>query len=270
MAAKKGQTIIIKRITAGHGGGHGGAWKVAYADFVTAMMCFFLVMWLMGADEETRASVAQYFNNPTSAWRQDLTSKETLPLGDRTGAGESLLKGADGGVPEDQVQRPSRPYAQTPEDSSDAGETPDPLLSDKSLLPVELVQVSYLEEELFEAGVPNRLKADAQRKLERLGQLARTYRGPMTILGTFDRSRDEEEASPKGQGSYEFQLSRMVALGKLIVEKRWAEEEKVSTRVIEKTSPDSTRARDTRNAGAAESQSARRRVVFTLTRAQKD
>ena len=46
MAEKKGSTIVIKKITIVAGGGHGGAWKVAFADFMTAMMCFFLVMWL--------------------------------------------------------------------------------------------------------------------------------------------------------------------------------------------------------------------------------
>jgi chemotaxis protein MotB len=45
----------------GHGGGHGGAWKVAYADFVTAMMALFLVLWLVGSDEETRMAVQRFF-----------------------------------------------------------------------------------------------------------------------------------------------------------------------------------------------------------------
>src|SRR5262245_31400940 len=57
--------IVIKRKKAGHGGHHGGAWKVAYADFVTAMMAFFLVLWLMSADEDTRKQIASYFNNPS-------------------------------------------------------------------------------------------------------------------------------------------------------------------------------------------------------------
>ena len=46
---KQAQPIIIVKKKGGHGGHHGGAWKVAYADFVTAMMAFFLVMWLGGA-----------------------------------------------------------------------------------------------------------------------------------------------------------------------------------------------------------------------------
>ncbi|MGO4567357.1 MotB family protein [Rhizobium sp. 2YAF20] len=60
----KNEIIIIKRHGGGdHEGGHGGAWKIAYADFMTAMMAFFLVMWLVNAaNEETKASVASYFN----------------------------------------------------------------------------------------------------------------------------------------------------------------------------------------------------------------
>jgi chemotaxis protein MotB len=55
--------IIVKKIyIEGHGGHHGGAWKVAYADFVTAMMAFFLLMWLLGATtEKQRRGIADYF-----------------------------------------------------------------------------------------------------------------------------------------------------------------------------------------------------------------
>lgn len=55
--------IIIKKIKKGGGGHHGGAWKVAYADFVTAMMAFFLLMWLLNATtEEQRKGIAEYFD----------------------------------------------------------------------------------------------------------------------------------------------------------------------------------------------------------------
>ncbi len=58
--------IVIKKIKKrGHGGHHGGAWKIAYADFVTAMMAFFLLMWLLSyTDPGTRAGIADYFNRP--------------------------------------------------------------------------------------------------------------------------------------------------------------------------------------------------------------
>ena len=59
--------IIIRRVRKVSGGHHGGAWKVAYADFVTAMMAFFLVMWLVGiASKEQRAAVSEYFKNPSA------------------------------------------------------------------------------------------------------------------------------------------------------------------------------------------------------------
>jgi chemotaxis protein MotB len=56
--------IIIKKKAHGHGGHHGGAWKVAYADFVTAMMAFFLVMWIIGMDPNVKNSIEGYFSNP--------------------------------------------------------------------------------------------------------------------------------------------------------------------------------------------------------------
>ncbi len=56
--------IIIKKVKKGGHGHHGGAWKVAYADFVTAMMAFFLVMWLVGQSKGVKASIASYFRNP--------------------------------------------------------------------------------------------------------------------------------------------------------------------------------------------------------------
>lgn len=62
------QPIIIKKIKKGGHGHHGGAWKLAYADFVTAMMAFFLLMWLLGStDEVTRKGIASFFADPYKA-----------------------------------------------------------------------------------------------------------------------------------------------------------------------------------------------------------
>lgn len=74
------QPIIIIKKGGRHGGHHGGAWKVAYADFVTAMMAFFLVMWLVTQSQEIKDNVAGYFNDP-AGW-----SKK---------AGSSILKGGE-------------------------------------------------------------------------------------------------------------------------------------------------------------------------------
>ncbi|MBU6366803.1 MAG: OmpA family protein [Gemmatimonadetes bacterium] len=63
--AGAGTKVIIKRKKGGGGGGHhGGSWKVAYADFVTAMMAFFMVMWILGMDDKTKNAIEGYFANP--------------------------------------------------------------------------------------------------------------------------------------------------------------------------------------------------------------
>ena len=56
--------IIIIKKKSGHGGHHGGAWKVAYADFVTAMMALFIVLWLLSASKEVQVAVGGYFRDP--------------------------------------------------------------------------------------------------------------------------------------------------------------------------------------------------------------
>ena len=66
MAETKPTVIVRKVRKAGHGGHHGGSWKVAYADFVTAMMAFFLVLWLMASTSKPeRAAISEYFRNPS-------------------------------------------------------------------------------------------------------------------------------------------------------------------------------------------------------------
>jgi chemotaxis protein MotB len=73
--------IIIKKKGA-HGGHHGGAWKVAYADFVTAMMAVFIVLWLMNSSKQLQVAVGGYFKDPTG------TSKKVGT--NLTGAGENF------------------------------------------------------------------------------------------------------------------------------------------------------------------------------------
>jgi chemotaxis protein MotB len=81
------QPIIIKKKVVHGGGHHGGAWKVAYADFVTAMMALFIVLWLMGASEPVKKAVAGYFRDP---------SGKTAGKGSgHGGVGENLAVGKD-------------------------------------------------------------------------------------------------------------------------------------------------------------------------------
>lgn len=77
----EGTPIIIKKKKS-HGGHahHGGSWKVAYADFVTAMMAFFMVMWIMGLSEDTRTVIAGYFNDPMGFMKNPPISKSVITL----------------------------------------------------------------------------------------------------------------------------------------------------------------------------------------------
>jgi chemotaxis protein MotB len=81
------QRIIIKK-KGGHGGHHGGAWKVAYADFVTAMMALFIVLWLMNTSKQVQEAVGGYFRDPmgTSKFVGEGTSKQFSESG-----GDGLL-----------------------------------------------------------------------------------------------------------------------------------------------------------------------------------
>jgi chemotaxis protein MotB len=83
---KSDQVIIIKKKKHGKHGHHGGAWKVAYADFVTAMMAFFLVMWIVGQSPQVKAAVAAYFKDPGAF---ELTRGNGLMNGATAGVGAS-------------------------------------------------------------------------------------------------------------------------------------------------------------------------------------
>ncbi|MGZ3722123.1 MAG: flagellar motor protein MotB [Bdellovibrionales bacterium] len=63
--AEKKATIVVKKITIAAAGGHGGSWKVAFADFMTAMMAFFLLMWLLNQTPEIKKNVSDYFSTPS-------------------------------------------------------------------------------------------------------------------------------------------------------------------------------------------------------------
>ncbi|HEU5351495.1 MAG TPA: flagellar motor protein MotB [Terracidiphilus sp.] len=83
MSPSKSQPIVVIKKKVGHGGHHGGAWKVAYADFVTALMALFIVLWLMNSSEPIKKAVAGYFNDPRgNAALQGTTM---------TGSGETIV-----------------------------------------------------------------------------------------------------------------------------------------------------------------------------------
>ena len=75
----KTRIVVIRRPRKAAHGHHGGAWKVAYADFMTAMMALFIVLWLMGTDEDVKKAVSSYFTNPSGPGK--LTGTAAAGLG---------------------------------------------------------------------------------------------------------------------------------------------------------------------------------------------
>ncbi|MFT3974508.1 MAG: flagellar motor protein MotB [Amaricoccus sp.] len=119
---KGGNVIIVKRKNVIAGGHHGGAWKVAYADFVTAMMAFFLLMWLLSTtDEKTKLGLADYFS-------------PTIPISDSRSGGDAPFEG-DSVLSQDTLKRDETGQKGDPAKDSLAGSKADG--SDASLYDVE-------------------------------------------------------------------------------------------------------------------------------------
>ncbi|MBW7886905.1 MAG: OmpA family protein [Bacteroidetes bacterium] len=78
---------IVKKVKKHHGGHHGGAWKVAYADFVTAMMALFIVLWIVGQSKQVKEYIANYFKDPGAFFENTkgggAFEKQEIELGER-------------------------------------------------------------------------------------------------------------------------------------------------------------------------------------------
>ena len=255
MADDKKPVIIVKKIVGGHGGAHGGAWKVAYADFVTAMMAFFLVLWLLGSDEEVKSSVAEYFNNPASALRPDLANDKQVPLGDRTGLGDSINRGLDGQVSEDLVKRAERRRNEEQGKSAELDAMAKGLL-DENLPPKEIqlgvLKFSVPESALFETGT-DQIRKDAQVYLTKLGTWLRSYKGQVTIRGF---SGQDPRTS---KDDYEFTVSRTVALMKYLIQNKYVDESRIQPKVARASDEKFSYLR------APSSIADKRKIEFTLT-----
>ncbi len=95
MAEELPRPIIVKKIKKGGGGHHGGAWKIAYADFVTAMMAFFLLMWLLGSTSKAqREGISEYFKTPL----------KVVLMGPAVGGADSPMKGGGRDITKKQGQ----------------------------------------------------------------------------------------------------------------------------------------------------------------------
>src|SRR5260221_7621201 len=118
MARQGNGTIIIEKVKkGGHGGHHGGAWKVAYADFVTAMMAFFLLLWLPNVTTDVqKRGIADYFE-PTLAVKSEFSGSGGILGGKVIGKPGALQQ--DAAAPS--VAMPI-PAERPPDDGDDRGE----------------------------------------------------------------------------------------------------------------------------------------------------
>jgi chemotaxis protein MotB len=248
---EKGVTIVIKKVQAGHGGGHGGAWKVAYADFVTAMMAFFLVLWLTSADEETKAIVSHYFNHPNTPYNKgrDEKSSEAVPLGERLGEGDSMAKGADGLVPEDLVQKPLRDLKD--EIQTKLGDVTFGLELDSD---VDVLKFSIPGDELFvEGGVE--IRKEANKRLSQLATIFKKVQGNVLIEGHLDK-----KPPISGEDPYLFSTERAISVMNFFVKSEKMDEERFCPRGIA-----SRRAWSMNSRGLASDDARNRRVEFTVS-----
>lgn len=228
MANKKEAPIIIKKKKGGGGHGHhGGAWKVAYADFVTAMMCFFLVMWLMGSDDETKAAVAHYFNHPNTPWKQgrDPQSEVVNPLGEKQGHGDTLIPGANGHWPHDLIERP-RSENDIMKEMRTLSRLIEDLLEGKvqGLDPTPNgLRFSLTDKILFHPGTDEFI-AESLPELDTLGQLLKNFSGYVSIEGHTDDT--PVKAGARFRSNWELSFARATAIMNYFIVKHGHKEDK--------------------------------------------
>lgn len=263
MADKKASIIIIKKVSGGHGGGHhGGAWKVAFADFMTAMMAFFLVMWLMGADEETKAAIEHYFNNPSTPWQagRDPDSSMAHPLGEQLAQGQSIMNGMDGKTPDDLVDRAIKPNQRQLAENEELSETAQKLLEGEIYgidATVEFLRFSVPAHRIF---MPGSLaySPEAKDTLTKLGKFIRDYKGFVTVEAQTD---DDPSSAGRYGNAFEFTMARSVSVMQQLVAKQFITEDRI--RPI--SSGGRALASNESNVGRRKN----RRIEFTLSRTRK-
>ncbi|MCC6730665.1 MAG: OmpA family protein [Chthonomonadales bacterium] len=182
--------IIVVKKKADHAGHHGGAWKVAYADFVTAMMAFFLVMWILGLNQNVRESIAAYFNDPSGMLKTHAGGSSPMSIArDASGGKPSLLPSMAGLLRDPGDTRRFKAAKQALERRLERI----PKLSALSRhveisitregLRIELIEVG--DSLFFEKGSA-RLKPDAQQLLRMIAGELRTLPNDITMEGHTD------------------------------------------------------------------------------------
>ena len=260
-------TIIIKKKKGGaHAAHHGGAWKVAYADFVTAMMAFFLVMWLMASDDETKASISMYFNHPGEMFKSggDPTTNLAHNMGEEAGAGRSILTGSSGSSgmsPDDLVKDPVK--AENKNDSFlEVGELMHEVLGDVAFgveIELEYMKFSISEAALFEPG-SSHIRAKATEYLDRIGRILQGFKGHLTIEDHSDAIKLDGRIMPS---LFEASVVKSVSVMNYFVSHNWMPVEQIHPVVTQDSKEKYT------NETTPEATLKNHRIEFTFSHSRK-
>jgi len=200
------QPIIIKRINKGHAGAHGGAWKVAFADFMTAMMAFFLVMWLMGADEETKAAIADYFTTATIfKGGADSVGK----IGSTPNTSYSILNGQEGGVDQKEVTEPARPRPVYLQEHKVLSQLVDELFDGNAFSAEytdEFLKFAIPGNIVFQFG-STEISYEGKTYLKKLSNVFKDYEGTVSIVGHTEKGEGDTD-----QANWELSFKRAMAI----------------------------------------------------------
>lgn len=198
--------VIIKRINKAHAGAHGGAWKVAFADFMTAMMAFFLVMWLMGSDEETKKAIADYFTTATIfKGGSDSVGKS----GSTPNTSYSVLNGQEGGFDEKSVAEPARPKPVYLQEHKVLSKLVDELFDGNAFSAdynAEHLKFSIPGNLVFQFG-STEISYEGKTYLKKLAGVFKNYEGTVSIIGYTEKGEGDSD-----QANWDLSFKRSMAV----------------------------------------------------------
>lgn len=198
--------IIIKKINKGHAGAHGGAWKVAFADFMTAMMCFFLVMWLMGADEETKKAIANYFTTATIfKGGSDSLGKN----GNTPNSSNSILNGGEGQFEEKDITEPARPRPVFLQEHKVLSKLVTEIFDGNAFsedFTAEYLKFAIPGNVLFQFG-STEISYEGKKYLAKLSEVFKNYEGNVSVVGHTEKGEGQTD-----QANWELAFKRAMAI----------------------------------------------------------
>jgi chemotaxis protein MotB len=197
--------IIKKKKSHGHAH-HGGSWKVAYADFVTAMMAFFMVMWIMGLSDDTKAQIQGYFNDPIGFVKSQPKSRTVI-----SPKGLPSPKPGQNPLSPQKMDRQSMKNLQEElkKVEEDHPELKDLLEKVKIEMTEEGLRIEFLEDknDFFESGQAD-LKPGAKKVIDVIGRKLAQSGRQMTIEG----HTDSEPFAGDPMGNFKLSSARASAL----------------------------------------------------------